>query len=475
MYLSTLINKLRLRLILICNAKSSDLNTARHELILNILIIFSIFIFIVINLVYAFKFINGATYSSLNFIAIFLLLLFFIFLLYLSKKGRPKAASYLLIITYFIPISYCLVTWKTDLPIALILSVLVITLCAALLNAFSALLSALFINIILIILTLFQKNKALAVNHYWRGEVHEISDILIYAILIAFIAVVVYIYDQELKNTLIKLQASKAKLKKEKESLEIKVKERTREIRQMEAEKISQLYRLAEFGKISYGVFHDLINPLTAISLNLEQIDCQENIYLGSARDYLKQAIIASSKMEDLISSIAKSIKQETDERLFSPIVELESTLKLLKYQACKENIVIKTKSEANIYLFGDVLKFNQVLANLIINSIDACKEGVKRYKKLISINIKKDESYITIRVSDNGKGILAKDINKIFDSFFTTKKSGGLGLGLSSSKNLIEKFFKGSIEAYSRPGEITIFIIKIPISLSEDCKTSSI
>lgn len=471
MYLLTLLNKLKLRLGSICNSKSSDLNTARHELILNILIVLSIIILIGLNLVYIFKHIIGTTYSASNFIVIFLLLLFLIFLLYLSKKGKSKIASCLLIITYFIPISYCLVTWKTDLPIALTLSVLVITLCAALLNAFSALLSALFINIILIILTVFQKNKVLTINNYWRAEVREISDILIYAILITFIALVVYIYDQELKNTLLSLQASERKLKKEKESLEIKVKQRTKEVRQMEAEKISQLYRLAEFGKISYGVFHDLINPLTAISLNLEQIDCQENIYLGSARDYLKQAIIASSKMEDLISSIRKSIKQEKEERLFSPIVELESTLKLLKYQASKENITVKTKSEANIYLYGDVLKFNQILANLIINSIDACKGELTKCKKLISVNIKKDENFIIIRVSDNGKGILAKDINKIFDTFFTTKKSGGLGLGLSSTKNLIEKFFKGSIEAYSKPGEVTIFIIKIPISLNESYK----
>lgn len=44
----------------------------------------------------------------------------------------------------------------------------------------------------------------------------------------------------------------------------------------MQSEKISQLYRLAEFGRISAGIFHDLINPLTAISLNLEQINGQE-------------------------------------------------------------------------------------------------------------------------------------------------------------------------------------------------------
>lgn len=267
------------------------------------------------------------------------------------------------------------------------------------------------------------------------------------------------------KKKIFHLKSAKKDLKNHNEALVLKVEEKNQEINKMELDKISQLYRLAEFGKLSAGIFHDLINPLTAISLNLEQINCTENIFLGSAREHLKQAIAASSKMEALISSIRKSICQQKEERLFSPISEIENTLKLLRYQANKEHIQIKLKSENNIAIYGDVLKFNQILSNLILNSIDACKELSTKCRKIIKINVKRGERALIIRVSDNGKGILESDIKKIFKPFFTTKSVDGLGLGLAFTKTLVEKNFKGSITVYSKPNKITIFIIKIPSS----------
>lgn len=465
MNLNTSLNKLKTLTKVFSESASTNPYLVRRKLILNTLIGLSLLTFTSITLAQIYKIITRDQTSIITLIPLTLIILLFLYLAYLSTKNKLKLASWILIATYFIPAAYCFVTWKAELPIALILSILIITICAVVLNVLSALVSVIAINIFVFFLRSMQNRQIMGLNDYWQVELCSLSDAVISALLIIFIAALVYIFDRQLGKAMIKLKQKEEKLITEKKALELETMEQAKAIDQMEADKIIQLYRLAEFGRISCGIFHDLINPLTAISLNLEQINCQENVHLGGARACLKQAIIASSKMEDLISSIGKSIKQESEKKIFSPLHEIENTLKLLRYQATKENISVRIKSERNTYIYGDTLKFSQIITNLILNSIDACKELRQRLNKKISIDIRKNEHSVIIRVSDNGKGISKRDIGKIFNTFFTTKKSGGIGLGLASTKNLIEKEFKGSIQVYSEAGKVTIFTIILPIA----------
>ena len=106
-------------------------------------------------------------------------------------------------------------------------------------------------------------------------------------------------------------------------------------------------------------------------------------------------------------------------------------------------------------YIKGDINKIKSVFTNIILNSIEAIKKS-----GYIRIKVENDEDYIFIYIEDNGSGIKSEDLDKIFNPFFTTKKSGS-GIGLSISKEIIEKH-KGKIEADVE--ENTIFKIKLPI-----------
>jgi len=447
-----------------CTARSNNPDIARRELILNILLCLSIIAFTTINAIRLVDIIKNPQDRGLPLFYTLIILLFFIFLYLLSRKRKIKVASWLLIITYTIPTIYCFWFWGADLPAALILFILIISLCGILINSLTALLFAFSINLFLIFLTNFQLKGVIPLNNYWRAENHEVSDALVYSILIMIITSVVLIFDKQIRRTLNKLQISEGALKLEKKFLEIKVQERTGAIREMEADKISQLYRLAEFGRISSGIFHDLINPLTAISLNLEQINCQKDVSLGRTKDCLVQAIKASSKMEDLIGSIKKSIKQENVKKIFCFLEEVKNTVRLLSYQARKENVSIDIIGDKNVHIHGDTLKFNQIVTNLIANSIEACAEVKTSISKKIVIKIKRIKNIALIKITDNGNGIKPEHANKIFEPFFTTKGNRGLGLGLSSTKALIERDFKGSIKTYCSPKEETVFIVKLPL-----------
>lgn len=289
-----------------------------------------------------------------------------------------------------------------------------------------------------------------------------LSTILVY-LLLTGLSYVIITFDEKFNNLNKDFEAQKSEMKMEKEILERKIQERNMEVREMEADKINQLYRLAEFGRISSGIFHDLINPLTAISLNLEQISCQEDFRLERTRVCLKEALIASSKMEELIGSLKKSIKKEAAEKIFTFYSVIENVLKLLSYQARKAGINIRLVGDKKVSYYGDSLKFSQVITNLIINAIDSCRQANKQ-GDLINIRIKRHKEWGIIKISDCGEGIKSENMNKIFQPFFTTKENGGLGLGLSSSKSIIEKDFKGSIKVFSNINERTVFIIKLPL-----------
>jgi signal transduction histidine kinase len=449
----------------LCRSKNSNPEQARREIILNNLLCFSIISFLLINIIRIKDIIVNPADRGIPLLFTTFIVLLLVFLFFLSKKGKIKIASSLFIAIFATPMLYCFIYWGADLPAALILSILIIALSGVLINARASIFSAILINAFLITLTYLQEKNLITVKSYWRLENHEIADAIVYASLIMIITIIVLIFDKHLRKALKIAQEKERALEIEKESLEVKVKERTKAIREMEAEKIGQLYRLAEFGRISAGIFHDLINPLTAISLNLEQINYQENEKLKSTKDCLEQAIIASHRMEDLISSIKKSINTRPEKKKFFLISEIKNTASLLAYQARKENIIIDILGDKNIYLFGDALKFSQIITNLIANSIEACITTPKDKEKKIIIKLKKINSMSVLKIIDNGEGIAPENIGRIFEPFFTTKLNKGMGLGLSSTKNLIEKDFKGSIKAYTSQKNETVFIIKIPLT----------
>jgi CheY-like chemotaxis protein len=115
-----------------------------------------------------------------------------------------------------------------------------------------------------------------------------------------------------------------------------------------------------------------------------------------------------------------------------------------------------------DLYTLGDLGKFQQVIMNLISNAKDATKDQESRK---IKIDLKKDHQNIaTLIVSDNGSGIPENIQSKIFDSFFTTKKSGeGTGIGLDIVKKVIQNM-DGEITVESEMNVGTSFKVTVPL-----------
>ena len=363
---------------------------------------------------------------------------------------------------------YSFLAWGADLPAALLMGVLIITFFGVLMGAKIAVISAAILNIFLIIITHLQTTNKIHLNNYWRAEKHELSDAITYAVLMMIITVIVWIFDKQMERALTRANTSEKALIKERDELEVKVEERTAQIRGLEADKMNQLYRLAEFGRLSSGVFHDLINPLTAVSLNLEQIKNEDKNNLNNVKDYLSQAITASHKMEDLIACIKRSLRQESLKTIFSPKEEIDSVIKILSYKSRKAGVELSFETTEEKKFYGDPVKFSQVIINLISNSIDACEMKQNSNSQKINISLLYNDSQMILKICDQGAGIATENIERIFQPFFSTKNGRGFGLGLSSTKNIVEKEFCGSIDVKSIIGQETIFTIIIPLSYAD-------
>jgi signal transduction histidine kinase len=442
--------------------KQIDEESRRKELILNILLTFSTFSFLVINIIRVFDYITHPQSRGLPLSVTLAIMLFFIFLFWLNRRGWVKVSASLLVIVFSLPMFYSFLIWGADLPAAILLAVLVITLSGILLGARIAFLSTFFIAIFLIVVTDYQDKGVIAVQSYWRSEPAQIGDAITYAVLLLIIAAIAWLFCTEINRSLKRARTSELLLREERDLLEIKVEKRTQELREAEAEKINSLYRFAEFGRLSSGIFHDLINPLTAVSLNLEQIKAETDVKILSAKSYLNQALLATGRMESLIASIKKQIAQEGNISLFSLNQEIEQIIQILSYKARRAQTKLNFYTSREIELEGDAVKFGQIIINLLANAIEACEDtGIKE----VIINLSDTEEIIKITVEDSGAGITPENITKIFTPFFSTKnKSGhGLGIGLASTKSIIEKDFHGYINVTSKVNRGTIFTINLP------------
>ncbi len=231
----------------------------------------------------------------------------------------------------------------------------------------------------------------------------------------------------------------------------------TKNDKNLKADKIEKLHNLANIGRLSAGIVHDLINPLNAVMLNLDQA-LSINTKNRQLKKHLNQASLASLNMKNILISAKTQVNFNDKLEVFKIKSEIKKAIKIVNYKLKKENINLKLEVSDNLKIYGSKTKFNRVLSNLIINAIDACKSTDKKNKeiKIRSLKIKKK---IIIQIIDNGCGIPNSLKKELFKPFFSRKNSIGLGLCLAST--IIKDDFGGSIKTITN-NKNTIFQIEI-------------
>jgi len=211
--------------------------------------------------------------------------------------------------------------------------------------------------------------------------------------------------------------------------------------------RFSQSEKLTSMGILAAGIAHEINNPLTNASLNLEML---KDLVGGSEK--------IDKKLESINRNISRSSRQkETD---FEPVdlnEVIRNSTNLLRNQRHSSIINLNLNDIPDI--MGIVHKLEEVFINVLMNSLDACEEGDR-----IEVETYSSSDYVMTVITDTGHGISADKVSQVFDPFFTTKEIGkGTGLGLSVCYNIVKQH-KGEISFRSSEHGGGVVTIKFPL-----------
>jgi PAS domain S-box-containing protein len=221
--------------------------------------------------------------------------------------------------------------------------------------------------------------------------------------------------------------------------------------------------RLSMTGKIARTIAHEVRNPLTNLNLALEQL--KEEMPKDSEAAKLYSDIIErnANRIEQLIGEMLNSSRPKELDLSLVPVDDvLEETLSLTIDRLNLRQMKLEKNYAGDLpRLLIDKEKIKMALLNIVINAVEAMEPE----KGLLKVSTRRENGQVIVCIADNGKGIAPENIEKLFDPFYTGKQ-GGMGLGLTSTKNILSSH-AASIDVTSTMEVGTTFSIcfKLPDS----------
>ena len=399
--------------------------------------------------------------TDLDIFPIFLaILLPFIFLLsyILNLRNQVNLSKIILISTILIINFTAGVRWGFDLP-----SILLSYLFCIVILALTSKPVENSIYICIIIVSIFAGHILrinLNVQSTWHGSGFFLNDIIEFALMFVFISFLLIKFNQEQNKTLNRALRAENILKKERDSLEKTVKDKTREIKQMQMEEISKMYHLIEFGKLSSGLYHDLITPIQTMSLHIERLTHDDVIVDAKLHKTISNVKNTHEKLTAMLQNIRKQIGFKLEDEKFNLATEVNELIGLVKNNYFKNDVEIVVKYDSILEQIITAKKsiVNHIVLNLISNAYEACLQdkltkNKKKYEIIVFLGKHGVKNYVSI--TDNGIGIKDENLNLIFDHFYSSKnrEENNCGIGLSSAKYYTEKYLEGKIYVESEYG----------------------
>lgn len=221
-------------------------------------------------------------------------------------------------------------------------------------------------------------------------------------------------------------------------------------------EEMVRLDRLASLGKLSAGIAHEVRNPLTGISLLLDDLHDRSALN-ASDKVMLSKALSEIERVERLMSALLNySTPVSADFREGDLSRVLNDTILLMRRQAELQRVTLEIISGTLPIFRFDPEKIKQALINIIKNALEAMERGGR-----LTVTTLHQADKVIITVHDNGPGIDEQNLPLIFEPFFTSK-GAGTGLGLSITQRIVEEHH-GSISVESSAGVGTTFTITLP------------
>lgn len=251
-------------------------------------------------------------------------------------------------------------------------------------------------------------------------------------------------------------------------TLEQRVEDKTSELRRAH-DHVLQVEKMASIGKLAAVLAHEINNPLSGIltySKLLKKWTGKLEIDAGRKKEMVECLDLVESESRrcgDLVRNLLTFSRTSPMNLEWADLrVVVERCAKLIQHQLEMNGIQLQMEVAADLpVVHCDPAQVEQVLLALAMNAIDAMPRGGNLWLRARHLA---QSRQIELQVRDDGIGIPADLLPRLFEPFLTTKETGkGVGLGLAISKSIVERH-KGQVEVESTPGKGTTFFIFLPV-----------
>ncbi len=224
-------------------------------------------------------------------------------------------------------------------------------------------------------------------------------------------------------------------------------------------EQMARMDRLASLGRMSAGIAHEVRNPLTGVSLLLDDLH-DRLIGKEDHQQLIRRALGEIERLESLVNEMLNFSSVPTPKLAYGRVEKvLQDSLFLVRKQCQRQNVTLIEEVDTNLpEIMMDADRLKQVLLNLLNNALDSMPDGGE-----LKIAVAAHDDEMLIRVIDTGVGIASEQLPLIFEPFFTSKGQG-TGLGLAISYNIISDR-GGEIQIESKLDVGTTVLVSLPLN----------
>jgi signal transduction histidine kinase len=239
--------------------------------------------------------------------------------------------------------------------------------------------------------------------------------------------------------------------------------------RQRAQAELAHVNRVTTMGQLTASIAHEVNQPVAAVVTNadaaLRWLGAQPPD-LEEARQALGHIIKDGNRASDVIRRIRTLINKKVPTRndrmdINETIVEI---IALTRSEVLRNGVSLQTRLAKDLPLIqGDRVQLQQVMLNLVINAVEAMSGVSERLRELMIGSGKDASDGVLVTVRDSGPGLTPESLNHLFDAFYTTKP-GGMGMGLSICRSIIEDH-GGRVWATANVPQGAIFQFILPTS----------
>jgi len=254
---------------------------------------------------------------------------------------------------------------------------------------------------------------------------------------------------EELRSEIAAREKAETELRKLTDSLEAEVRVRTQELEQRNAElaearaRVAEVARVTSLGVLTASIAHEVNQPIATARNNAAsalRFLSRNPPDLEEMREALECVVSDVDRAGNVIAGIRKLITKTPAPRddCFDINEAIREMIVLTRGEALKNGVTVQMQLEGLPLIQGDRVQLQQVVLNLILNAVEAMSsvDGARRELSISTERRGADEVLVAVR--DSGPGIDSEHLERVFDSFYTTKPSG-IGLGLSICRSIID------------------------------------